>query len=560
MEGEPPPSAAASASAACSGSGPGGGGGGEKGAPCQECGEQPWKYRCPGCSRLTCSLPCVQAHKRRTACSGKRPRTVPVPLAQFDDNQLLSDYNLLEETSMVRESAHRLLGGFGRNFGCGFEGRHGAQLPPWLSFLRKAAERRGVRLAFQPTGMTRREQNRSRHDRRSDCIYWTVEWKFNSTDIVLTDDQTDENASLLSLLEKHLTPSPWKDQLTPYRNTELRDLKLFIQKSAKNSKSPHRQLNIEEPLRPQLRGTLIVEYPTINVFLPSDSYEFQVEKPANKISRNEQPPGSLNDSPPIEGTEFQEEEIEEGELSPETQVIDLKDSGPSRTTNLSQVKVTSEPKMDSMPSYVHGLAFGGKQGEVDQHSKMASNTTPGAPKAKSCMKVYPVDLDEGVEGGTLEGQVIDLKNHAASDPGNIGPPKDTKTPDTDRKIDSSVLSPISTLASEVSSHPQEEEDNQESKLAPTTTPEALKRRSLTKVYPLDTDDTQGLLLLSELPSVEFEQEMGDAYEELFGDMNPDDFLDFDLGMMDVDGSGEMRSPLKLWDDLDLEEGEIPSQL
>ena len=36
-----------------------------------------------------------------------------------------------------------------RNFGCGLEGRHGAQLPPWLTFLRKAAERRGVRLTVQ---------------------------------------------------------------------------------------------------------------------------------------------------------------------------------------------------------------------------------------------------------------------------------------------------------------------------------------------------------------------------------------------------------------------------
>jgi hypothetical protein len=43
----------------------------------------------------------------------------------------------------------------------------------------------------------------------------------------------DEHITLLSLLEKHLCPGPWKDQLTQYRNTELRDLKLFIQKSAK---------------------------------------------------------------------------------------------------------------------------------------------------------------------------------------------------------------------------------------------------------------------------------------------------------------------------------------
>ena len=33
---------------------------------------------------------CVQAHKRHTTCTGKRPRTDPVPLARFDDNQLIS--------------------------------------------------------------------------------------------------------------------------------------------------------------------------------------------------------------------------------------------------------------------------------------------------------------------------------------------------------------------------------------------------------------------------------------------------------------------------------------
>jgi hypothetical protein len=45
--------------------------------------------------------------------------------------------------------------------------------------------------------------------------------------------RVDEHTTLLSLLEKHLSPGPWKDQLTQYRNTDLHDLKLFIQKCAK---------------------------------------------------------------------------------------------------------------------------------------------------------------------------------------------------------------------------------------------------------------------------------------------------------------------------------------
>lgn len=74
-----------------------------------------------------------------------------------------------------------------------------------------------------------------------------------------------------------------------------------------------------------------------------------------------------------------------------------------------------------------------------------------------------------------------------------------------------------------------------------------------KVYPLDTEDNQGSL--SEVPNLEFEQEMRDAYE-LFGVMNPDDFLNYDFEIMDEDESVDIRSPFKLWDDL--EEGEIPS--
>ncbi|KAM0824010.1 hypothetical protein ACQ4PT_070487 [Festuca glaucescens] len=554
---EPPAQDPPTSAASSSGTGSGGGGG-EKGVPCEECGEQPWKYRCPGCSRLTCSLPCVQAHKRRTACSGKRPRTDPVPLSQFDDNQLLSDYNLLEETNQVRESAHRLIVGFGRNYG----GGDGATLPSWLFFLRKAAHRRGVRLFFLPRGMTRREQNRSRHFHRKDIIYWTLEWRFNSTDIILTDHQIDEHASLLSLLEKHLSPTPLKNQLTPYRNTELRDLKLFIQKSAKDSKSPYRQLNIEEPLHAQLRGILIVEYPTINVFLPSDTCEFEVEKFVNKI-RNEQPPGSSNDSPPIEGTEFQEEEIEEGEVVPETQVIDLKDCGPSHTTNLTSLADTSGSKVDgnkrdsSVLSYIRSLGLDGLRGKLNQHSKIELKTPSGTTETKSCMKVYPLDSEESVEGWSLERQAIDLEEHATSHPFNRSPAKLTTIPNTECKTDSSVLCPISILASDGFSRPQEEYYEQ-NKLTANTTPEALKRRSRVKVYPLDmdTEDTQGLF--SEVPNQEFELDVQHAYEEdLFGDMNPDDFLNFDLEIMD-EGSFEIRSPFKLWDDL--EEGEIPSQL
>uniref|UniRef100_A0A0D9VAM3 Box C/D snoRNA protein 1 n=1 Tax=Leersia perrieri TaxID=77586 RepID=A0A0D9VAM3_9ORYZ len=529
-QGGEPPVAEAGASS-------GGGGGGErkkkaKGDPCEECGEQPWKYRCPGCSILTCSLPCVQSHKRRTSCSGKRPRTDPVPIAQFDDNQLISDYNFLEETKQATESAHRLIGAFGRNFGGKFGG---AQLPKWLFFLRKAAQRRGIWLTFLPRGMARREQNRSRHNHN-----------------------IDEHTSLLSSLEKHLTPGPWKDQLTPYRNIDSRDLKLFIQKSAKVSVSPYRQLNIEEPLGPQLRSINIVEYPSINVFLPSDSCDFEVEKIVNKLPANEKPPGSSTDSPDLEGTEFHEEEIEEGELATETQVIDLKDSGTSHTSNLASAKDTSDVKTgsnrdSSVISYASSLALDGQQ-VVSKQIKITPNTTSGASKTKNCMKVHPADMEESGDGGlSLERQGINRKNHTASHPDNLTPVEGTTESKIDSITDSLVPSSVSILASDAFGCHQVEH-NQQSKPTPNSTPEALKRKSCMKVYPLDTEKNPGLF--SEVPNLSFEQEFGDAYSDLFGDINPDDFLNFDLEIMDEDDLVGATSPVKLWDDL--EEGEIPT--
>ncbi|KAL5226506.1 hypothetical protein ABZP36_014771 [Zizania latifolia] len=531
---------------------PGVGGSSNKGTPCEECGERPWKYRCPGCSRLTCGLPCVQSHKRRTACTGKRPRADPVPLSQFDDNLLLSDYNFLEETNQVMESAHRLIGAFGRNYEL-----HGAMLPKWLFFLRKAAQRRGTCLHFLPRGMARREQNRSRHNYRKDCIYWTLEWKFNSTDVLLTDHNIDEHASLLSLLEKHLTPGPWKDQLIAYRNTDLRDLKLFIQKSAKESISPYCQLSIEEPLGPQLMSISIVEYPTINVFLPSDSCDFEVEKIANKLPADEKPPGSSTDSPDLEGTKFHEEEIEEGELAPQTQVIDLNDCGTSHAADLASVKDTGESKVDrkrdsSVLSYVSSLALDNQQ-ELNEQSKMALETTSGASKAKNCMKVYPLDIEEIGEVGSLNSgrQNIGLMKDAASHPGNLVPVKGATVSKTESNTDSLEPSSVSILASDGFSGSQVEH-NQLSKTTPNSTPEALKRKSC--MNPLDTEENPGSF--SEVPGLGFAQETGNAYSDLFGDMDADHFFNFDLDMMDEDGSVGVTSPFQLWDDL--EEGEIPS--
>jgi hypothetical protein len=168
------------------------------------------------------------------------------------------------------------------------------------------------------------------------------------------------------------------------------------------SESPYRLLNIEEPLRPQLRGILVVEYPTIKVFLPSDSYDFEVEKMVNKLAKDGKATGSATDKPPAEGNKFHEEEIEEGEFSPETEVIDLKDCGPSSASKVAAAEVTGESRrnsdvVSSVLSYLGSQALHGQQKELNQYSNMPSNGSSGPTETKSCMEVCPLDTEKARE-------------------------------------------------------------------------------------------------------------------------------------------------------------------
>ncbi|XP_010556966.1 PREDICTED: box C/D snoRNA protein 1 [Tarenaya hassleriana] len=284
---------------------------------CDECKANPWKYKCPGCSIRSCSLPCVKSHKQRTGCSGKRNVTQFVPLSQFDDNLLLSDYNMLEDVKRVAESAQRV-----RTKLCRYPY---FRLPFFLQSLRSAAASRRTKILFLPNGMMKREKNQTRYDNRKKTISWTIEWRFHSTDVVLTDHGVSEDTSLNTLLRNHLKPGPWIHKLKPFCDVELDSLKCFIRKYPKGAKSPFKELNMKAPLRQQLGQTVILEYPVIHVFLPSQSYDFEIIKDTVHVNSRPAPKDSVNKAEEgPHGITFKEEEIEGDDLSSfEPKVLDL---------------------------------------------------------------------------------------------------------------------------------------------------------------------------------------------------------------------------------------------
>ncbi|WOG95697.1 hypothetical protein DCAR_0415024 [Daucus carota subsp. sativus] len=280
---------------------------------CEGCKKKPSKYKCPACSIRSCSLPCVKAHKLSTGCTGKRQLTQIIPLSKFDDNLLISDYNMLEDVKRVADSAKRK-----RTKLCG---NYQYKLPFPLFNLRNAAESRRTKILFLSTGMSKRQTNQTFYDQRKKVISWTIEWRFHSTDVVLHDHRVDENKSLSSVIMNHLEPGPWNHGLKQFCKEPLQSLKFFIRKFHKGPKSPFLELDIDASIREQLADLVIIEYPVIHVFLPSHYYDFEVIKAAIRQKLDLKKPIENHERSP-KGVPFREEEIIE-ENSADPKVLDL---------------------------------------------------------------------------------------------------------------------------------------------------------------------------------------------------------------------------------------------
>ena len=65
------------------------------------------KYRCPKCLLISCSLKCINKHKEKFNCDGKRDRFQFVNLKEMEDKHVTSDFRFLEEATEVLDRAKR---------------------------------------------------------------------------------------------------------------------------------------------------------------------------------------------------------------------------------------------------------------------------------------------------------------------------------------------------------------------------------------------------------------------------------------------------------------------
>lgn len=223
--------------------------------------------------------------------------------------------------------------------------------------------------------------------------------------------RVDENSSFCSILEKHLKPGPWNNQLRPFCDVQLDSLKLFIRKcpevgflclflllkfsivlslqtcritltehikasfyfllinsiwfmQIQGPKSPFKEIDIKLPIRKQLADIVILEFPVVFVLLPSHRINFEVITDVH-TRKHKSPQKDSEENQIPQGLSFREEVIEDDNSSVDPRVFDMMKQVES---SLSQELMTRNTSSEIAPNSSNKSLFEGDTGGDLSHS------------------------------------------------------------------------------------------------------------------------------------------------------------------------------------------------
>ncbi|KAF2447829.1 hypothetical protein P171DRAFT_429430 [Karstenula rhodostoma CBS 690.94] len=153
---------------------------------CSICNTVQFKYRCPGCSARTCSLPCYKRHQQWAQCNGKRDPAKFVKKSQLATPAGIDhDYNFLTGIERGLEKADRQLEGQGLGSRPDPRRDGKGRLPSDQHFAEA-----GVTVIRAPKGLSRQKDNKTHRSKKQKHIVWTVEWIYEESDRVLTQSSS----------------------------------------------------------------------------------------------------------------------------------------------------------------------------------------------------------------------------------------------------------------------------------------------------------------------------------------------------------------------------------
>jgi hypothetical protein len=161
---------------------------------CEICLNNDHKYKCPRCSMKTCSLACCKTHKSNTGCTGERDKTKFIAKEEFDEQALLSDYKYLEEQTRLIDAYQRTIEQLDSPLKSNES--KGPKMAPSGAYenMRKFVKSQfNINLRLMPTQSSRHANNKTRFNRSTNAISWSLEFVFHL-------DQTKIESTLKSSL------------------------------------------------------------------------------------------------------------------------------------------------------------------------------------------------------------------------------------------------------------------------------------------------------------------------------------------------------------------------
>ncbi|GAB0094899.1 box C/D snoRNA protein 1 [Sergentomyia squamirostris] len=236
---------------------------------CEVCQVEEAKYTCPKCEVKTCSLSCLQIHKKELECDGVRDKTRYIPIKKMTTMDYMSDYNFLEDCTRFVHSKRPKL--------------H-ADLPQFLHRLRDIARQRNTHVQFLGKDFTRRKLNATFYDGKIRKIFWTVQWVFvNAENTEFLEKKCCETDNVGKLLAPYIDPlhadasAPAKNMLEHYRSRGFGGIKILLKaERIKNCGKRFYDMDLTKSLKENLSGKGIVEFPIFLVIFREIKSEFDI--------------------------------------------------------------------------------------------------------------------------------------------------------------------------------------------------------------------------------------------------------------------------------------------
>ncbi|KAF9943325.1 hypothetical protein BGZ67_000003 [Mortierella alpina] len=293
---------------------------------CEVCGKVTAKYKCPGCFCQTCSLQCSKQHKLDTTCSGVRSRIHFVERKQYSEQDMMSDYNFLEEVGRTVDNAarenvkldaglnpnrKRILGANhqnknnkrtqnrrqsqqdasvdGESSGAGSvtelaltaaqelekQGAEGSGSYRDKQLILQA-KKRGTHLIMMADGLKKRKENNTHWRDKPSRFLWTIEWLFPEmeTSRRILEHKNEESKTLKDILAGTLSKAENKDVAGKYPLEKLDQCRLYFVIPLRHANQPALYpLKIADSVQEALQFKKVLEYPTIIVLGPSAAPE-----------------------------------------------------------------------------------------------------------------------------------------------------------------------------------------------------------------------------------------------------------------------------------------------